>query len=91
MTFSLKRHTENGIVSIAIALPNLAITLTTVTVMAVYFHWSGLYATLAYLMAQFFSVNYSALFGSYVDMTITLPKWMGGKTYRYSHKPSIQP
>jgi hypothetical protein len=86
MTFSLKKHTENGIISIAIALPNLAITLTAVTVLAVAFHWSGFYATLAYLVGQFFSVNYSAFFGSYVDMTITFPKWLGGRTYRYSHK-----
>lgn len=84
MGLSLRKHVEDGIVSIAVALPNFAITFTTITVLAVAFHWSGLMATAAYLVAQFFSVNYSALFGQATDMTFTLPKWLGGKTYRYS-------
>ncbi len=88
MTFSLKKHIEDGIVTVAVSLPNLAITLTAVTVGAVVFHWTGFMSTLAYLIGIFISTNYSAFFGQSTDMTFTLPKWLGGKTYHYANRRS---
>ena len=76
---SLRKHIHNSIMVILVALPNLAITLSTVTVLAVVFHWSGWLATLAYLIGQFFSVQWSALFnrgakGWKVGMTKTMER-----------------
>ena len=83
----IKKHFENGVVSVAISLVNLGITLTTITVLSYYSHWDYVFApTVYYLVAQFFSANWSALFGRGTDMQFTLPKWLGGKTYHYSKR-----
>ena len=78
----LKKHVHNSIMVVAVALPNLAITLSTVTILAVVFHWSGWLATLAYLIGQFFSVQWSAFFNKGVKTSFTLGHW----TYYFSEK-----
>ena len=79
---SLRKHIHNSIMVILVALPNLAITLSTVTVLAVVFHWSGWLATLAYLIGQFFSVQWSALFNRGAKTSMTFRRW----TYHFSEK-----
>ena len=78
----LRKHIHNSVMVVAVALPNLAITLSTVTILAVVFHWSGWLATLAYLIGQFFSVQWSALFNRGAKTSFTLGRW----TYHFSEK-----
>ena len=84
---SIKKHVHNSVMVVAVALPNLAITLSTVTVLAVVFHWSGWLATLAYLIGQFFSVQWSALFNRGAKTSFTLGHW----TYHFAEKPPDSP
>jgi hypothetical protein len=79
MRLTLRKHVQNNFVNFSIAIPNFIITLTTVTVAATYFHWSGLFSSLAYVIAQFFSLQYSALFSQATSMTLTI----GKKTYHF--------
>ena len=79
---NFRKHIHNSVMVVAVALPNLAITLSTVTVLAVVFHWSGWLATLAYLIGQFFSVQWSALFNRGAKTSFTLGRW----TYHFSEK-----
>ena len=79
---NIKKHVHNSIMVVLVALPNLAITLSTVTILAVVFHWSGWLATLAYLIGQFFSVQWSALFNRGAKTSMTFRRW----TYHFSEK-----
>lgn len=79
MSGFIKRHIRNNFVSVFIALPNLAITSSTIFVLTVIFHWSGFYALMAYFVGQVFSVQYSALFGQVFSMEFTV----AGRTYHY--------
>ena len=79
---NLRKHVHNSIMVVLVALPNLAITLSTVTILAVVFHWSGWLATLAYLIGQFFSVQWSALFNRGAKTSMTFRRW----TYHFSEK-----
>ena len=75
---------KNNIVAVSIGLPNLAINLGTQTILDVFFHWSGFYALLAYLVGTALSIQYSVLFNM-----ITKANFRVGKhEYNYSHKKS---
>ena len=79
---SIRKWVLDNVAVVLVSLPNLAITLSTVTVFALVFHWSGLYATLAYLIGQVFSVQYSVLFNSKTKTTLKLGRfgWSYGKS-----------
>ena len=79
---SVKKWVLDNVAVVLVSLPNLAITLSTVTMFALVFHWSGLYATLAYLIGQVFSVQYSVLFNSKTKTTLKLGRfgWSYGKS-----------
>ena len=73
---------KNNIVVISVALPNLVITFSTLTILEVGFGWPAYLAPVAYLIGQFFSVQYSVLFNWLTKARFSV----GRRTYRYSHK-----
>ena len=77
---TLRKWVVNCAVVVTSALPNLAITLGTVTVLDVIFRWSGAMAVLAYLIGQALSVQWSAWFLSRTRAEFTV----FGRTFRYS-------
>lgn len=76
----LGRWAAQCVIVAASALPNLAITASTVTVLAVLFHWSGFLATAAYLIGQVFSVQWSVTWARLTKANFRLGRWH----YRFS-------
>ena len=83
-----QKHLQNNMVQVLLALPNLAITSGTVTMLSFFWHWSFVLApTVYYLIGQVFSVQYSVLFNRGTRVTYTLPKWLGGYSYCFHEEP----
>jgi hypothetical protein len=87
LNFSLLKHVHNNFIVILMALPNLAISTGIVSLLSIFWHWSFVLApTVYYLIAQVFSVQYSAIFGQVTEMNFKV----FGRHYHYSKVP-LQP
>lgn len=79
---TLRKWVTNCFVAFGSALPNAVISLITITVFSLVFHWSGWLSTAAYLIAQVFSLQYSVFFNSKTHMSFRI----FGRDYHYSRR-----
>lgn len=79
----LRKLALNYVIIVVSGLPNLAITFSTLSVLTLVFHWSGVYALAAYLVGQVFSVSYSVCWVMFTKSSFTLGRWH----YSFSRKP----
>ena len=78
----LKKYIKDNMVAFGSAIPNFIITFTTITFAAEILHWSGLFSTLAYVIAQGFSLQYTVFLFRKGKMKLTV----NGRTHDFEGK-----